>query len=244
MKKRRVSLIVVLIIVLVVASPYISMRIKAQINKDILTDLEGEIYYTKRDDGVLTLYKSDANLENEKLIYSHKGKGKIDENDYNDNIIDHYYDRNTDEIEFLAMNDGYFSLYKMGLEENPNLIGKGEDVLKDDISLDKNDYIKTEIENKSAIEKEGSIYIIENGEERLVKKFYGIYDFKFTGYSPMGFTPDGKHLLYSSMEHLTPIGVIIDGMIGGYNMNVYIIDLETEKSARYVNAYNIQWVEG
>ncbi len=243
MKKRRVFLIVFLIIVLAAASPYISMKIKAGLNKDILTKLEGEIYYTKRDDEALTLYKSEANLEDEELIYSHKGKGKIDESDHNDNIIDHYYDKETREIEFLAMNDGYFSLYKMEIgEENPELIGRGEDVLKDDISLDKNDYIKTEIGNKSAIEKEGSIYIVENGEERLVKKFYGMYDFKFTGYSPIGFSPDGKYLIYNSMEHLTSVGVIIDGMIGGFGGNKYIMDLETGKSARYVNAYNIQWV--
>lgn len=243
MKTKRIILILIVILILIIIRPFLVMEIKTLINKDILSELEGEIYYTKRDEMALTLYKSDANLQNEELIYSHKGKGKIDESDYNDNIIDYYYDENREEIDFLAMNDGYFSLYRIGLgEKNPELIGRGEDVLKDDISLDQNDYIKTEQGDKSVFEKNGSIYIVENGEERLLKKFYGIYDFKFTGYGAIGFSPDGKYLVYGSMEHLTPLGGLIHALTTGFNWNVYIMDLETEKSTRYINAYNIQWV--
>ena len=44
------------------------------------------------------------------------------------------------------------------------------------------------------------------------------------------------------MEHLTAIGSIIDMFIRDFDSNVYIMNLETGKSTRFVNSYNIQWL--
>ncbi len=233
MKRKRIILILIGMIILILVGPYITIGIKSLINKDILTSLEGEIYYTKRDNDVLTLYKSDANLDNERLIYSHKDKGLTNSGDYNDNIIDFYYDRNTSEINFRAMSDGEFALFSMKEGEEPSKLGA---------SVDKREYIRNQQGNITAIGKKGSIYIIENGKEICIKKFYGIYDDKFTGYAPIGFSPNSKYLIYSSMEHLTPLGSIAHNLINDFITNVYIMDLGTGKSAKFINAYNIQWV--
>ncbi len=243
MKKKILVVILIVAIILILVGPYIAIEIKSFINKDILTSLKGEIYYTKRDNLILNLYKLDANLDNKKLIYSHKNKGLTNFGDYNDNIIDFYYDRNTGEINFIAMNDGSFSLFsiKEG-DKNPMLIGKGEELLNIAHSLDKTDYISNQQGDAIAVEKKGSIYIIENGKETCVKKFYGIYDSKFTGYRTIGFSPDGKHLIYSSMEHLTPIGSLLNHLINGFNSNIYIMDLDTGESSKFIDSYDIQWV--
>lgn len=242
--KRKISILILIgIIVFMLAGPYIVIGVKSHINKDILKSLKGEVYYTKRDNSILTLYKSDASLENEKLIYSHKNKGLISSSDSNDNIIDFHYDANGDEIYFIAMNEGYFSLFsiKEG-EEDPRLIDKPEKLVNMNTSLDETDYISNKQGNMMAVENRGSIYIIEDGEERCVKKFYGIYDDKFTGYGPIGFSTDGKHLVYSSGEHLTPIGGLAHGLMNGFNSNVYLMDLETGKSVKFIDSYDIQWV--
>lgn len=80
--------------------------------------------------------------------------------------------------------------------------------------LNKTDYIKKEHGSKTVTEKNGSIYIKEKGEERCIKKFYGLHDRKFTGYYPVGFSPDGKYLVYNSMEYLTPLGSISGHLLG------------------------------
>ncbi|MGH4051540.1 MAG: hypothetical protein ACREVX_09325 [Clostridium sp.] len=199
-------------------------------NKDIITKLEGQIYYTKRVDSVLTLYKSNANLENEKLVYSHLGKGK---NQYgtNDNIIDFYYDIKSDSINFVAMNEDWqlYSLEKGTINEYSSS------------NISKTDYINNHAGSITAIQKKGSIFLVENGKEKCVKKFYGIYD-KFTGYSPVGFSPDGKYLIYYSMGHLTSVGSILEGMITGSCGHNWIMDLDTGKSARFVDSNNTQWI--
>ncbi len=62
------------------------------------------------------------------------------------------------------------------------------------------DYINNQTENITVAEKKGSIYITQNGEEKCILKFYGLYDNKFTGYHPLGLSPDGKFLIYYSPD--------------------------------------------
>lgn len=151
-----------------------------------LADLEGTIYYSKRVDGVITLFKSDATLKNETLIYSHKGKGKDSFGSYNDNIVDFYYDNTSQTIFFTAMNDGDWSLFSLKDGEKTPIFIRKEDMMT------KTDYIQNENNNRTAISKKGSLYLSENGKEKTIKKFHGIYDEKFTGYGPIGFSPDGN----------------------------------------------------
>lgn len=229
-------------IALILILPYVIIGIKGHINKDILSNLEGEIYYTKRVSSVLTLFKSDANLDNEALLYSHKGNGEDREGGYNDNIIDFYYDSNNKIITFIAMDDDWSVFSVKEGEDKPTLMGETREVLKDGVSLDKTRYISNKQNDIAAFSKKGSIYIVENGKEKCVKKFYGIYDDKFTGYGPIGFSPDGKYLIYSSSEHMTPLGFIVNNMVTDFSGNVYILDLETEKSSRFIKSYDIQWI--
>lgn len=238
-KKKAIGIIIGLIIVLIFAyNP-----VKNKINSRILNDLNGEIYYTKRVDGVLTLFKSMANLENEKLLYSHKGKGKDNYGGYNDNIPDFFYDKESGGINFIAMNNGKWSLFYIKEGEKEASLIKEVELEEKYLDLMVNtDYINNNIEGVTAIEKKGSIYMIEDGIEKDLKKFYGIYDDKFTGYSSRGFSPDGRYLVYHSMDHLTPIGTIVDGLINGTAGNTYIMEIETGKDTKFIDASKIQWI--
>ena len=212
-------------------------------NSDVLDDLKGEIYYTKRVDGINTLFKSEATLQNEVLIYSHVGKGKDSEKSYNDNIIDFYYDPESEIVSFVAMNDGNWSLYalKEG-EDTPDLMDTTGTVKNTTSMLETSDYLKKDTEQLTVIQRDGSLYIIEEGEEKCVKKFHGLYDEKFTGYRPIGFSPDGKYLVYHSMEHITPLGTIVEGVINDSYGNDYIMELNSGKSTRFLNVSEIQWI--
>ncbi|MGE5627590.1 MAG: hypothetical protein ACM3X7_05660 [Solirubrobacterales bacterium] len=207
-----------------------------RINSKIAANLKGEIYYTKRVNDVLTLFKSDANLQNEKLIYSHKGQSNDIYGGYNNNIIDFYYDGKTKTVSFIAMNNGDFSLFSLkDGEEKPTIVHKED-------NMTTTDYIKNENSNITITEKNGSIYETINGEEKCIKKFYGVYDSESTGFRPKGLSPDGKYLIYFSFDHLTAFGVLAEGIITGSCGHNYIMDMNTGKSTRFINAYNIQWV--
>ncbi len=238
--KRRTLVLVVLVVLVVSASAVNYFKVHR--NADILLNLDGQIIYTKRVDGVNTLFKSEANLKNEQVIYSHKGKGKDSYGSYNDNIIDYRYNVENRIIEFVAMNNGEWSLFS--LEEGnriPTLEGEAE-LLNHSTSMIETDYIKKSNRDIQVFERKGSLYIIENGEERCLKKFYGFYDDKFTGYSPIGFSPNGEYFIYHSMEHLTPVATILDSMMTQTVGHVYVMDLQTQKSARYIDATKFQWV--
>ncbi|WP_010676630.1 hypothetical protein [Bacillus timonensis] len=211
---------------------------KSTMNANLLEDVEGTIYYTKRVDGVLTLFKSDASLQNETLIYSHKGKGKDNYGGNNDNIIDFHYDKAYQTISFIAMHDGSWSMFSLkDGETKPTLKHKQE-------MMEHTEYIQNQFENLSVIDQQGSLYLLEDGNEKVIKKFHGIYDGneKFTGYTPIGFSPDGKYLVYHSMEHVTSLGTILEGLFQDSVGHTYIMDLSTMKSTRYIDAYTIQWI--
>lgn len=53
------------------------------------------------------MFKQDANLDNETLLYSHKGNKKIKTGGYNDNITDFYYDSNSKTVTFIVMDDDW-----------------------------------------------------------------------------------------------------------------------------------------
>lgn len=238
---RRKKSFILSVIIAIIVFGILSRYVKNNINGSIVENLEGEIYYTKRIDGVLTVFRSDANLENEELVYSHKGRGEDSSGGYNDNVINFYYNKENDNLTFIAMDKGEWSLFylKEG-QDNPTLLER--DGHNNFNYLEFNtDYIKDNIDKTSVIDKEGSIYLIENNEERLLKKFYGAYDEKFTGYRVKGFSPDGKYLIYYSMEHLTSLGTIMESFFDSKIGHNYIMDISTGKSTRYVDADNIQW---
>lgn len=47
---------------------------------DIISGLEGQIFFQQRKQGVMKLYTADAGLTNIELVYSHRGKGEPNEN--------------------------------------------------------------------------------------------------------------------------------------------------------------------
>jgi len=231
-------------IVLLLVGVFAWNKVGLAINKGIVSNLEGRLFYEKRVDGVLTLFSSDANLEKETLLYSHKGKGRDSYGSYNDNIIDYCFYPESGKIEFIAMNQGDWCLFELAQGKGEAvLLGQVDEKLEFDFSNGERGYIQNAFGSVSAEARKGSIYLIEDGSERCIKKFYGIYDGKFTGFSPVGFSPDGRYLIYKSMGHLSPLGTIIDGMLTGHVGKSYIMDLETGKSASYKDIYRITWID-
>jgi len=212
--------------------------------RDIVSNLEGRIFFLKRDGKILNLYTSDANLSNIKMLYSHKGKGG-----QNDNIVDFYYDIEKDLICFQAMKEGSWALYSIRIGSNEPVLIKPiigfKEVMRED------HYIKPEIGEIKALNKRGSLYLVNKEKEDLLKKYYGFYDGKFAeGYVPVGFSPDKKYLVYFWNGHRTVYGTILAGffkqqLFHSHNVgSLYILDLGTKKSSKYIPAYrrSIQWV--
>lgn len=158
------------IVILIFLGNSIYTTLKNKANSDIITKLRGQIYYIKRVDGILNLYKFDTNLKNEQLVYSHKGRGKDSYGGYNDNITDFYYDIKSGDIGFSAMNDGDWSLFsiKKG-DKNAKFISKLN--LKDSnkLTMIDTDYIKDEAAGIKVVKKLGSIYIEKDGHANREK---------------------------------------------------------------------------
>ncbi|MCK5763988.1 MAG: hypothetical protein KAH05_07705, partial [Clostridiales bacterium] len=151
-------------------------------------------------------------------------------------------DIENDIISFIAMNNGEWSLFSLEEgEDNTTLINIVDELVDSKSYLANTHYIKKSTKNLIVTQESGSLYITENDETKCVKKFYGLYDDKFTGYHPIGFSPDERYLVYHSMENLTVFGTLLGSIINGSDGHTYIMDLDTGKSTRFVDVSNIQW---
>jgi hypothetical protein len=206
------------------------------LRNNFLEELDGEIYYLERMGGVNVLFKSDADLKNTKIVYSHRGKGLDSYGDYNDNIYTFYHDAENDLVKFIAMHEGKWSMFV--LDKNSDEVTLAE---TDRMELPKTNFLKKRYEGYLVYQEEGSLFISYEGRTECIKKFYGVYDDKFTGYRPIGFSPDGKYLVYYSSGHLTMIGTLVEGLISDSPGKTFIMDMETGKSDPYIEASHIQW---
>ena len=199
-------------------------------NDKVLDELSGDIIYTRRDEGgVLNLYRSKANLENEVLLYSHKS-------DTNSNIIAIDYDEDNQVIYFVAFND---DLMNWDVYE----LADGRVSLSDRFSseeLEQQVYDqKLETENDKVYSENGDLFLLNKitNETIKLKDFKGIYDVKFSGgYSAQGISEDGQHVFYSYGKHLTPMGVILEGLISdNFEGETYVMNVQTKEVSRYIN---------
>ncbi len=228
--KRKIALGVLLVVAIIY-----SIHLYQTWESDVVTDLQGKIYYTKRVDGVLQLFSANANLTDEKLIYSHSGEE-------NNNIIDFYYDKEADLIYFIAMDNREWCLFSIKKEGTELRYMKRFDKTEHWKEFTKY-YIQTEFNSMMLKNKNGSLYLIKGDKEELLKKFTGIYDSKFNaGFVPIGFSPDGKYVIYHATEHFTPIGTLLEGMLRQSVGQTYIMDLETKKIESYPDFYHLQWI--
>ncbi len=203
----------------------------------VIAGLEGQLYYIQRLEGVRTLFTSDASLINEKVLYSHVGKGTTSAGELNDNIVSYYYDAEKDSVEFIAMHEGEWSLFAFRAGDDEATLIESSNHL-----LPQSEYLRTSFNGTTVSQERGSLYLSSNGEETCIKRFVGIYDEKFTGYRPIGFSPDGKYLVYHSMGHMTFVGTILEELVFDTHGKTYIMSLETGKSAPYVDSSSIQWL--
>ena len=207
-------------------------------NDKVLDELSGDIIYTRRDEaGVLNLYRSKANLENEVLLYSHKS-------DTNSNIIAIDYDEDNQVIYFVAFND---DLMNWDVYE----LADGRVSLSDRFSseeLEQQVYDqKLETENDKVYSENGDLFLLNKitNETTKLKDFKGIYDVKFSGgYSAQGISEDGQHVFYSYGKHLTPMGVILEGLISdNFEGETYVMNIQTKEASRYINFYDLIFID-
>lgn len=242
-KKTKVFIITIFVVVILVSIIHVFLNMN---NESFLENVEGKIYYLKRDEGILKLYKSDANLKNEELIYSHYKKGKTNYGTYNDNISDFRYYSDSGVIEFEAMHDGEWSIFRIkDGEKEPQYIKTAPEEYKtiDNyrvVSVDVN-YIDLETDEFKIYEKDDSIYLERDGTEKCIKKYRGGAKSDISGlvgYVPEGLSPDSKYLIYGTTGSFTGIGALLG--ISKYKR--YIMDLDTLESVEYINSESIQWI--
>lgn len=198
-------------------------------NENLLNKLNGDILYLKRDtDLVMKIYKSNANLKDEQLIYAY--------NEYSDNnnILSIDYDKDRDVIRFVAYDKNVSNWMQFELDRNGevtplNIKGFLEESYVDKVKTD-----KYEVESIN-----GSLYIKdkEANKTELLKRYIGIYDSKFSGgYNPVKLSDDNKYLFFTYNGHQTPIGVILESLIFQDNCyKMYVMNLDTKEISRYID---------
>jgi len=207
-------------------------------NDKVLDELSGDIIYTRRDEaGVLNLYRSKANLENEVLLYSHKS-------DTNANIIAIDYDEDNQVIYFVAFNDDVMNwdVYELA-DGRVSLSDRFSSVELEQQVYDQ----KLETENDKVYSENGDLFLLNKitNETTKLKDFKGIYDVKFSGgYSAQGISEDGQHVFYSYGKHLTPMGVILEGLISdNFEGETYVMNIQTKEVSRYINFYDLIFID-
>lgn len=207
-------------------------------NDKVLDELSGDIIYTRRDEaGVLNLYRSKANLQNEVLLYSHKS-------DTNSNIIAIDYDEDNQVIYFVAFNDDLMNwdVYEL-VDGRVRLSNKFSSEQLEEQLYNRN----LETEDYKLYSENGDLFLLNKitDEKTKLKDFKGIRDAKFSGgYGAKGISEDGQYVFYSYGKHLTPMGVILEGLISdNFEGETYVMNIETKEVSRYINFYDLIFVD-
>jgi hypothetical protein len=234
MKKK--SFIILLAVLLITIILFIFQPFNSSVQSERLQDLKGSVYFLERVDDVLTLFRSDATLRSKVLIYSHKGKGADGYGGYNDNLIDFHYDKESGTIQFIAMYEGDWSLFSLTEGEDKPIL-----VQKDTMQM-RTSYLRHSLDELTVLSDEGTLYLLEDGKKTILKEYEGKYDSKFSsGYTPIGFSPDGNYLVYSSADDANSLFGLISAFVDP-SPEIYIMDLSTRESINFVEAHKIQWV--
>lgn len=206
-------------------------------NKSVLDGLNGDILYLKRDeDNVLKIYKSSANLENERLIYEHKSN-------INSNIMNLNYDKETEIITFIGYNDELndWSVYEIHKDEKVVSTNKPTDfeeienedrVSVGDATVSNNEY--------RVYSEEGSMFLenLKTKEVETLREFDGEYNHEFlNGYKPVYLSSD-NYLYYMVNEMNVPEN--LEELVYEYKMMV--MNLETKEVSRYVDFSEILFI--
>ena len=184
-----------------------------QYNQDVLNELTGQIIYTRRDtDSILKIYTSQANLENEQLLYEHQDS--ID----NGNISGITYDKANNRLIFEAYDDALedWGLFKLNEDGTATIMAEDR-----------------------FYEEGGDLYLKDavTDETMLIKNFYGAYDIKFSpGYVPRALSQDETFVFFSYSKHLTPFGALLEGLLNSdYHFQTYVRNVKTGEESLYVD---------
>ena len=205
----------------------------------------GEIFYRRLDNGVVNIYKSSANLKNEVLIYSHAGKSNLE----NQNVLGYYFEKSENAVYFVAITTKDNSEEALGLYKV--VVGNSDAEFVDfcpenDGSGKFREYkIQKEINGMKADTKRGNLIVYTADKETELKQFTGLYSKKGNmGYIPVGFSPDGSSLVYTSKNKQNKFNDFISEKFDFKETTppFYIVDISTKNSSKFVKGFDIQWV--
>ncbi len=201
---------------------------KTDFNQALLGEFDGEFIYLRRDkDSTLKLYKSDATLQKETLLYEHSSD--VNSNIINVNSVD-------DKILFDAYNDesNTFETYELDLKTSKATVSDQHENLKYPT------HILTGTlngEEYKVLAEDGSIYLSFSDRKVVVEKFNGMYDSKFSpGFTPVSLSEDGMYLFYTASRHATPFGVFLQEVfLDSSSTMTYVINLETLEKSQFID---------
>lgn len=247
-KKIGLGIAVILCIVLIVHGFF---------GKTVTQRQTGTLYYLNEIDGVMSIFRSDANTKNEQLIYTHKGKSDLE----NQNVLGYYYEPEENCIYFIALTKGEDGEPALGQyrivpgEENATFVKYDPEY---DGSGKYREYkIRNTWNNLKAESDEGNLILYRDKHKETLKKFSGIYDAKDNkGFEPLGISPDGDCVVYTATAYRTAWGARLNRFLSEqfhwedssnskkkskkYQTN--IIDISTKNSSKFVVGKDIQWI--
>jgi len=187
--KKFLLIILLLVIVLAGVVFWISeKKAKEKERQEFLSKLKGEIVFLRRDEeGVLNIWKINANGTGEKWLYKHNYGGEA----ANFNCSFPEWSKDGKKIYFRAMSEKGWAIYEM----DPD--GKNVRIAENPVDYSKKDGVSRVSRADDILVKEGSIYIYEEGVPKLIFKHKGPYDPAYNpGAEEVDWSPDKKYIIF------------------------------------------------
>ena len=204
------KIVIIFLMVLLIVIPTSYFYIKNYYKRNaFLANLDGEIVFSRRDSGILNLYKISANGKNKRMLYHNKDP-------INSNSMNPIWSEDGSKIYFGAMKDGKWEIFSIDSDgKNPIIVQDKEwESFYKKWRLNEYPYY---IENKNSTldVKEGSLYYLnEEGKEILIYYFKN-YNYKFNpGVSSPSWSPNKEFIIFQLCKFFGPCNILISNKDG------------------------------
>ena len=242
MNKKRIILFIIVVIVIgiLISTLYSNFR-----RTDMIAQLQGDLYYLKRNDNLKTeLWKSKADLSDPILLASNN-------DETNANIIS-FQLADDGQIKYIAMHNGKWTVRSLDSvsDKEPKVSAEN---LDEKSMLLKTNFYNYNLNDTNSI---GRLFS-ENGNIMLEKPtgkieellhYNGIYDAKFSsGFGSPKWSPDEKYITFVYNGYRTPFTSIFASMILGilnlddHNTQTYIMEYGSKRYYKYLKGSSVIW---
>jgi Tol biopolymer transport system component len=174
------KLFIFLIILIVIGAGIFAWQYSKKISdKKFLSQLKGEIVFTKRDNGVLNIYKINADGTGEKLLYHN-------EDPMNPNASSPKWSQDGSKIYFTAMKNGQWTTFIMNPDGSQvELVAQGEPILMHPLT------------SHDLVVQKGSVYWKDEQGELHKVYYFPNQNYKTNpGASEASWSPDKKYIIF------------------------------------------------